>query len=163
MHHDSIWWFLRKHYLSQSPRSECLVGPKSWFASALHGLKRMDLNEVQINEIQVTRMPNNLHIQLKILTLMRNSLIMVAPSYSQTLCTSALSGHSTLCSVARGLPIATAQFRSLMAVPLAGTISLLNCGFLSLLLDLLRKHLKTILFVRDSTDWCRAHRWISEC
>lgn len=51
----------------------------------------MDLNEVQINEIQVTRMPNNLHIQLKILTLMRNSLIMVVPSYSQTLCNSALS------------------------------------------------------------------------
>jgi len=98
-------------------------------------------------------------IEFKILTLMRNSLLGVAPSYLQALCTSVstLPGRSALRSAARGLLVvprmrgATAQSRSFAYVgpsiwnhlPHESRLELL-----SLSLPLFRKRLKTILFVR---------------
>jgi hypothetical protein len=97
-------------------------------------------------------------IEFKILTLMRNSLLGVAPSYLRSLCilVSSLPGRSALRSAASGLLVvprmrgATAQSRSFAYVGPSCWNRLphkLRLELLSLSLPLFRKRLKTMLFV----------------
>ena len=97
-------------------------------------------------------------IEFKILTLMRNSLLGVAPSYLRALCNlvSTLPGRSALRSAANGLLVvprmrgATAQSRSFAYLGPTCWNRLphkLRSELLGLSLPLFRKRLKTILFV----------------